>query len=109
MPDHRDTAGRATVPRLHDEHTAPHDRPAYERSAPVGFAGLGNLGLPMVAALVRDGWSVTVHDTAAERVRAAAAEGARPARSGRDLGSCRIVALAVPDDEAVEQVLVTDG
>ncbi|HET6551147.1 MAG TPA: NAD(P)-dependent oxidoreductase [Solirubrobacter sp.] len=67
----------------------------------VGFVGLGNLGAPMARALVRAGFEVTVVDRDADRAEACVAEGA--ARG--DVAGCDVVAVAVPDDAAVEQVV----
>jgi 3-hydroxyisobutyrate dehydrogenase len=76
-----------------------------ERSARVGFVGLGNLGLPMATALVRAGWPVSAHDLRPEAVEAAVAAGAEPARSLDALAGCQVLALAVPDDETVTATL----
>ncbi len=80
-----------------------------DRAAPLGFVGLGNLGLPMVRALVRSGWSVTAYDVRPDAVRAAVDTGATGARSLADLAGCQVLALAVPDDEAVTSTLRTPG
>jgi 3-hydroxyisobutyrate dehydrogenase len=78
-----------------------------DRSARIGFVGLGNLGLPMVSALVRAGWPVTAYDIRPATVSAAVAKGASGADSLRDLAGCRVLALAVPDDAAVTSVVRT--
>ena len=80
-----------------------------DRAAPLGFVGLGNLGLPMVTALVRAGWPVTAYDVRPDAVRAAVDTGASGAHSLADLAGCRVLALAVPDDEAVTSSLRTPG
>ena len=64
----------------------------------IGFVGLGNVGQPMAHALVRAGHDVVVHDRDASRV----VEGAT---ASSDFSSCDIVALAVPDDAAVAEVV----
>ena len=75
-----------------------------------GFVGLGNLGQPMARALVREAWDVTVADSRSETLEPCVQEGARAAAGPADLAECAVVALAVPDDAAVEQVLCgSDG
>jgi len=76
----------------------------------VGFVGLGNLGLPMAQTLVRAGWSVSVYDTEASRVEECARAGAVAVDSAREAAAGALVALAVPDDEAVTRLLTgADG
>ena len=71
----------------------------------VGFVGVGNIGRPMVQALLGAGWRVTVLDRVPQRARELADAGARVAESAADLARCDILLLAVPDDAAVESVL----
>jgi 3-hydroxyisobutyrate dehydrogenase len=72
------------------------------RSDRVGFVGLGNLGKPMSQALIRDGWTLSVYDRDPARADGLEAEVVgKPA----ELASCAVIALAVPDDEAVSQLL----
>lgn len=80
-----------------------------DQATRIGFVGLGNLGLPMVSALTRAGWSVTAYDIRREAVDAAVAKGAAGAESVHDLAGCGILALAVPDDEAVNATVRTPG
>jgi 3-hydroxyisobutyrate dehydrogenase-like beta-hydroxyacid dehydrogenase len=68
----------------------------------IGFAGLGNLGRPMAESLRRDGWSLKVLDQ--EPARADGLE-ADVVDGPRDLAECGVIALAVPDDEAVTDIL----
>ncbi|HEX6022816.1 MAG TPA: NAD(P)-dependent oxidoreductase [Solirubrobacter sp.] len=68
----------------------------------IGFIGLGNIGQPMAHALLRAGHEVVVHDREPSRADACVAEGAT---ASDDFSGCDIVALAVPDDAAVESVL----
>jgi 3-hydroxyisobutyrate dehydrogenase len=75
----------------------------------VGFVGLGNIGQPMTRALLRAGEDVAVLDTAAEKAEPCLAEGARAVSRPQDLADCTAVALAVPDDDAVEAVLCGSG
>ena len=75
----------------------------------IGFVGLGNLGLPMVANLAERSWDVLVHDPDPDRVTRAADAGAHPVTDLAELAGCGHVALAVPDDAAVTQVLLEQG
>jgi 3-hydroxyisobutyrate dehydrogenase len=75
----------------------------------VGFVGLGNIGQPMTRALLRAGLHVAVLDTAPEKAEPCVAEGARAVTRPDDLADCAVVALAVPDDDAVEEVLSESG
>ncbi len=70
----------------------------------IGFVGLGNLGLPMARTLLREGWELAVHDRAEDKVAACVADGAQAVAPG-DFAGCAVVALVVPDDDAVEEVL----
>lgn len=74
-------------------------------SAPVGFAGLGNLGLAMATGLVRSGWQVTAYDIKPEPVRAFREVGGNTTDSPANLAGCRVLALVVPDDDAVTGLL----
>lgn len=76
-----------------------------DRSASVGFVGLGNLGQAMVRALLADGWSVVVFDADQARVGACVDAGATAAGSVGSLAGCAVVGVAVPDDAAVLEVL----
>jgi 3-hydroxyisobutyrate dehydrogenase len=71
----------------------------------IGFAGLGNIGRPMAATLLRAGWSLTVLDTSAEKAESLQGDGARVARSVADLADCDTLVLVVPDDAAVGSIL----
>jgi 3-hydroxyisobutyrate dehydrogenase len=73
--------------------------------ASVGFAGLGNLGLPLATTLVRAGWDLAVLDTVRERAEPLVALGAKAAPDAAALADRDVLVLAVPDDAAVEQVL----
>lgn len=70
-----------------------------------GFVGLGNLGMPLARTLLRGDWPVTVYDVHPGRVSECADAGADAAGSLADLADCTLVALAVPDDDAVDRVL----
>jgi 3-hydroxyisobutyrate dehydrogenase len=75
----------------------------------VGFVGLGNIGQPMTRALLRAGLQVAALDTTPEKAEPCVAEGARAVTRPVDLAGCAVVALAVPDDDAVEGVLCESG
>jgi 3-hydroxyisobutyrate dehydrogenase len=74
-------------------------------SGSVGFAGLGNLGLPLATTLVRAGWDLAVLDTVPERAEPLVALGAKAVPDAGALAERDVLVLAVPDDAAVEQVL----
>jgi 3-hydroxyisobutyrate dehydrogenase-like beta-hydroxyacid dehydrogenase len=74
-------------------------------SGSVGFAGLGNLGLPLATTLVRAGWDLAVLDTVPERAEPVVALGAKAVPDAGALAERDVLVLAVPDDAAVEQVL----
>src|SRR5215470_13954510 len=76
-------------------------------AARIGFIGLGTMGKPMAANLVRAGFDVTVHDVAPEPVAELARAGARVAASPREIGeSCDVVEVVVWDDAGVESVVL---
>jgi 3-hydroxyisobutyrate dehydrogenase-like beta-hydroxyacid dehydrogenase len=72
------------------------------RSDRLGFVGLGNLGKPMSQALLRDGWTLSVYDR--DETRAAELDAELVDRPS-DLAGCAVIALAVPDDEAVSELV----
>lgn len=76
------------------------------RTTTIGLAGLGNLGLPMAHALLDDGWSLTVFDPAPERDQPCVEAGAKRASSVDELAANDILILVVPDDSAVESILL---
>jgi 3-hydroxyisobutyrate dehydrogenase len=78
---------------------------ASPESSSIGFAGLGNIGRPMAASLLRAGWSLTVLDTSVDKAKALEAHGARVADSPADLADCDTLVLVVPDDAAVQSLL----
>ncbi|MEJ8573771.1 NAD(P)-dependent oxidoreductase [Microbaculum marinum] len=79
--------------------------------ANVGFIGIGNMGRPMAANLVRAGHSVTVYDLDPGQASTFAAEhGARAATGLSDLADCRFVVTMLPTGKEVRQVLLeADG
>lgn len=76
-----------------------------DRSTRIGFVGLGNLGQAMALALLRAGWPLSVIDSDPAKAEPCEREGARVLEGPQELSDCGVVALAVPDDAAVEGVL----
>ncbi len=69
----------------------------------IGFVGLGNMGRPMAANLVKSGRHVVVHDAAGTQARAP--EGAKLAASNAALaGRVEVIHLCVPDGRASESI-----
>ena len=69
----------------------------------MGFVGLGNMGRPMAANLVKSGRNVMVHDAAGTQARAPG--GAVLAASNAALaGAVEVVHLCVPDGRASESI-----
>jgi 2-hydroxy-3-oxopropionate reductase len=75
----------------------------------IGFVGLGTMGKPMAANLVRAGFDVTVCDLAAQPVAELVRLGARAAASPRELGECEVIEVVVWDDAGVESVVLGSG
>ena len=72
----------------------------------IAFIGLGTMGGPMVANLLKAGHKVTVHNRTREREEPLAAQGAKRAASpGEAAGGAEVVFLCVSDTPDVEQVL----
>ena len=72
-------------------------------SSALGFVGLGNMGRPMAANLVKSGREVVVHDAAGTRARAP--RGAVPAASTAAVAArVEAVHLCVPDGRASESI-----
>ena len=72
-------------------------------SSAIGFVGLGNMGRPMAANLVKSGREVVVHDAAGTRARAP--RGAVPAASNAAVAArVEAVHLCVPDGRASESI-----
>ncbi len=78
------------------------------RSTTIGLAGLGNLGLPMAHALLEDGWPLTVFDPASDKAQSCIDAGAASVSSVEELASADVLVLVVPDDAAVESILLGD-
>lgn len=76
------------------------------RTTTIGLAGLGNLGLPMAHALLDDGWPLTVFDPAPDKAKSCVDAGAKSVESVEELASNDVLVLVVPDDAAVESILL---
>jgi 3-hydroxyisobutyrate dehydrogenase len=69
----------------------------------IGFVGIGNMGLPMVANLVKAGHPVIAHDVRREAVEAAVSRGASAGSSGADLaGRVQVLITMLPNSPDVE-------
>ena len=82
------------------------------QTARVGVVGIGNMGYPMAARLVRAGWPVMVYDTDASRVRAFVdVDGGTAADSLESMGrACNVVITMLPDGHVVRRVVLgADG
>jgi 3-hydroxyisobutyrate dehydrogenase-like beta-hydroxyacid dehydrogenase len=75
----------------------------------VGFIGLGSMGLPMAANLLRAGHELVVYNRTPSRAEALAKQGARAARSPRDAATgVDALVTMLADDAAVESVMFGD-
>ncbi|MCC6304328.1 MAG: NAD(P)-dependent oxidoreductase [Rhodobacteraceae bacterium] len=76
----------------------------------VGFIGLGRMGQPMAANLLRAGFRVIAHDIVPERVRALAAAGAEAAAGpGALAGASDIVISMIMNDAILHEVALGPG
>ena len=77
----------------------------------IGFIGLGNMGGPMAANLLKAGYELTVYDIVEAKVKAVASQGATAATSCAEVAQSSDVVVSIvsdsPDVEAV--VLGQDG
>jgi 3-hydroxyisobutyrate dehydrogenase-like beta-hydroxyacid dehydrogenase len=72
----------------------------------VAFVGLGNMGAPMAANLLRAGHDLVVYNRTPDRARPLAAQGARVARSPREAAAgAEVLVTMLADDAAVETVM----
>ena len=65
--------------------------------AAVGFVGLGHMGRPMAANLLRAGWDVTVWNRSAAAAESLAAQGARVAAGVAGLRDAGVIIFMLPD------------
>jgi 3-hydroxyisobutyrate dehydrogenase len=78
--------------------------------ATIGFIGLGNMGAPMAANLIKAGHRVTGFDVVPSAVEALAAKGARAAASGAEAaGAGEIVITMLPAGAQVRSVYLGEG
>jgi 3-hydroxyisobutyrate dehydrogenase-like beta-hydroxyacid dehydrogenase len=76
----------------------------------VGFVGLGRMGKPIAANMLAAGFDLMVFDVREEPMRELAQQGAKRARSLRELSEhSEIIGVAVVDDAQVEEVLSSDS
>ena len=74
--------------------------------SPVAFLGLGALGSPMAANLLKAGFPLTVHNRSREREAPLAQAGAATAPSpAAAVATAELVCLCLSDDRAVQEVL----
>lgn len=76
----------------------------------LGFIGLGNMGAPMAANLLKAGYELVVHDVRPEPVEAAVKLGAKKASSPREVaGICHAVITILPTSKEVEEVVLGEN
>lgn len=81
-----------------------------EHGTPVGFVGLGVMGAPMAANLLRRGHEVIGFNRSAPAIEALVSRGGKAAVNVAELARCcPIVITMLPDDAAVESVYFEDG
>ena len=76
----------------------------------VGFIGLGVMGAPMAANILKGGHELTVWDRSAEAVARLVQAGAKAAGSAKEVGEAsEIVVTMLPEPQHVEQVVTGPG
>ncbi len=76
-----------------------------KNSTPVGWIGLGKMGLPMCSRLLDTGYALTVYNRTAEKTKSLAKRGATVASSPEEVASvCPVVFSMVSDDGVLESV-----
>ena len=81
-----------------------------EMSASVGFVGVGNMGNPMAANVLRAGFAMTVFDRHPPAMENLVQSGAQPAASAREVVErCEIVLTCLPASPDVEAVYLDPG
>src|SRR5688572_1032992 len=76
----------------------------------IGFIGVGTMGMPMAANLVRKGFAVTLYDAAPGRAVQVADElGCQSTTSLGGLAASDFVVTMLPDGKVVQDVLVREG
>ncbi len=83
-------------------------RPLDPKTAKVGFIGIGNMGEPMAAHLIKAGWDVQVYDTDADKVRRFTAAHGGSAAAGLEAMGQRSNAIVtmLPDGHIVRKVVL---
>jgi 3-hydroxyisobutyrate dehydrogenase len=72
----------------------------------VGFIGIGTMGTPMAANLVKKGFAVTLYDAAPGRAAQVAGElGCAAAASLAAMAECEFIVTMLPDGKVVQEVL----
>lgn len=69
----------------------------------VGFVGLGHMGAPMAANLLRAGWAVTVWNRSPAAAESLAAQGARITSTVAALRDTRVIIFMLPDLGFIEE------
>jgi 3-hydroxyisobutyrate dehydrogenase-like beta-hydroxyacid dehydrogenase len=77
----------------------------------IGFIGLGAMGLPMARNILKSGYSVTVYDLVADKIKEATATGAKPAASCRAVAeqSDIVISIVPASAHARAAILGQDG
>ncbi len=75
----------------------------------VGFAGLGSMGRPMAANLLRARHELTVYNRTRSRAEELAKAGARVAATPAETAAAGLVITMVADDRALEDLVFGDG
>ncbi|HKW17892.1 MAG TPA: NAD(P)-dependent oxidoreductase [Terriglobales bacterium] len=75
----------------------------------VGFIGLGNMGLPMAANLLKAGHELTVYNRTSEKARPLVDEGAQLAKTPAEACKADVVFTMLADDAALEKVTFGEG
>jgi 3-hydroxyisobutyrate dehydrogenase-like beta-hydroxyacid dehydrogenase len=75
----------------------------------VGFVGLGEMGRPMAANLLKAGHTVRAWNRSPGPLQALASEGAQPLSNVREAFSGSVVMSMLADDAAVRSALITSG
>lgn len=78
---------------------------------PVGFIGIGKMGLPMATRVAAQGYPLHAYDASADALKAlSAVGGVQAAQSLAAVGrACGVVILMLPDSKVVKKVLYGEG
>ena len=80
-----------------------------DKKGPVGFVGLGNMGMPMASRLVTSGWSIHVHDHVPAAVAHLESLGAVGVPRLAELAtSCELIGIMVWDDLQLLELCLGD-